>query len=202
MANETRELLVATRNTGKVAEIESLLAGMPARLRSLEEFPGAGEVEETGSSFEENAVLKAREYARRTGLLSLADDSGLEVDALGGRPGVYSARYGGEGLTYPERIVRLLREMDEAVDAERRARFVCVIAVAAPDGEVVNVSAGKCEGRIAFAPRGANGFGYDPVFEPEGYELTFGELPEEVKQKISHRARALAAASSFLLDYL
>src|SRR3712207_6547747 len=108
MAEEKRELLVATRNTGKVAEIESLLTPFPARLRNLDDFPGAGEVEETGSTFAENAALKAREYARRTGLPALADDSGLEVEALGGQPGVYSARYGGEGLTYTERIGRLL----------------------------------------------------------------------------------------------
>ncbi|HKC65637.1 MAG TPA: non-canonical purine NTP pyrophosphatase, partial [Pyrinomonadaceae bacterium] len=128
----------------------------------------------------------------------LSDDSGLEVHALGGAPGVYSARYGGAGLSYDERIKRLLDELSRTGSDDRRARFVCVIAIANPQGEVVNLSTGVCEGTIAHVPRGTNGFGYDPVFVPDGYEQTFGELSTEIKEKISHRALALATARAFL----
>jgi XTP/dITP diphosphohydrolase len=193
------ELLIATSNKGKIAELRSLLEPLTLRLRGLEEFAEIAEVAETGSSFPENAILKARGYAAQTQLWTLADDSGLEVDALGGAPGVYSARYGGEGLSDADRTRRLLENLSQVGGANRDARFVCAIAIADPRGEVSNVSCGICEGRIAFAPRGTNGFGYDPVFVPEGYELSFGELATEIKEKISHRARALSAARSFLL---
>jgi XTP/dITP diphosphohydrolase len=196
----TRELLIATGNKGKVAELRLLLAGLPLRLSDLAEFPRASEVEETGQTFADNAALKAQGYARQTGLWTLADDSGLEVEALGGAPGVYSARYGGEGLTDADRVTRLLAELDRVGAKDRRARFVCVIAIADPLGRVRNLSNGTCEGRIVRAPRGAHGFGYDPVFLPDGFGQTFGELPSEIKQDISHRARALKAARSFLFD--
>lgn len=193
------ELLIATRNEGKVAEIRPLLAELPLRLRSLKEFPEIDEVEETGTTFAENAAIKARSYAESTRLWTLSDDSGLEVHALGGTPGVYSARYGGAGLSYDERIKRLLEELTLSGSEDRRARFVCVIAIASPEGEIVNLSTGTCEGAIAHAPRGTNGFGYDPVFVPDGFEQTFGELSTEIKEKISHRALALEAARLFLL---
>lgn len=199
---KTVDLLIATRNQGKIAELQPLLVSLPLRLRSLSEFPDIGEVEETGTTFAENAAIKAKAYSEQAHLWTLSDDSGLEVEALGGAPGVYSARYGGSGLTYDERIKRLLEELSQSGDADRRARFVCVIAIADPQGEIVNLSTGICEGRIAHAPRGNNGFGYDPVFVPEGYEQSFGELSNEIKESVSHRARALAAARSFLLDYL
>ena len=195
------ELLIATRNTGKIVELQSLLASLPQlRLRSLTEFPEVADVAETGTTFAENAALKAREYAKQTQFWSLADDSGLEVDALGGAPGVYSARYAGEDASDAARIERLLDTLSQTGDADRRARFVCVIAISDPQGEIANLSTGICEGTIAYAPRGTNGFGYDPIFVPDGYEQSFGELPTEIKEVISHRARSLKAARSFLLE--
>src|SRR5215213_11696478 len=155
----THELLIATTNQGKIVELRSLLHSLPLCLRSLAEFPSTEEVEETGNTFSDNAVLKARAYARQTGLWTLADDSGLEVDALGGAPGVFSARYGGEGLTDADRVTRLLGELSRVDAKDRLARFVCVIAIADPLGQVMNLSAGTCEGRIVHAPRGTHGFG-------------------------------------------
>lgn len=196
------ELLIATHNEGKVAELRPLLqSALPFKLPSLAEFPEIGEVEETGETFAENASLKARAYAEQSRLWTLSDDSGLEVAALKGAPGVYSARYGGQAKTFAERIRMLLEEMSRSGSRDRRARFVCAIAVADPKGEIVNLSTGICEGLIADAPRGTNGFGYDPVFVPDGYDQTFGELSTEVKERISHRARAIFAARSFLADY-
>ena len=197
----THELLIATGNKGKVAELRSLLAGLPLRLRDLAEFPSAREVEETGQTFADNASLKAQGYAAQIGLWTLADDSGLEVDALGGAPGVFSARYGGEGLTDAGRVERLLTELSRVAARDRRARFVCVIAIADPHGHVMNLWTGTCEGQIIHAPRGTHGFGYDPIFLPDGFEQTFGELPAEIKHDISHRARALKAARSFLVNH-
>jgi len=150
------------------------------------------EVRETGRTYRANAVLKARAYARHSGILAIADDSGLEVQTLGGRPGVLSARYGGEEMPFSDKIDKLLREISTAAESGRRARFVCCIAVAAPDGDVVAYGRGICSGQIAVTPRGDRGFGYDPIFIPEGYAETFGQLHASVKSTISHRARALA----------
>jgi XTP/dITP diphosphohydrolase len=197
---ETTELLVATHNAGKVRELSGLLAGLPLRLRLLSEWPDIPEAVETGSTFEENAVLKALHYSSRAGRLTLSDDSGLEVFALGGAPGVRSARYCGPAATYAERMARLLAELEAAGDGGRGARFVCVIALADPSTGRVETFEGACEGRLAHAPRGTGGFGYDPVFIPEGYQQTFGELPDEIKQEISHRARALRKAGEFLRE--
>ena len=197
---EHTELLVATNNAGKVRELSQLLSDAPLRLRLLSEFEGVEEAEETGTTFAENAVLKALHYSAHAGLLTLSDDSGLAVDALGGAPGVYSARYAGAHATYAERMSKLLGELEAAGDADRRARFVCVIAVADPAGGRVETFEGVCEGRIARAPRGTNGFGYDPLFVPDGHDRTFGELPEEVKHSLSHRARALARAVRHLRE--
>ena len=196
--HEHAELLVATNNAGKVRELSQLLAGFPLRLRLLSEFAGVPEAEETGATFAENATLKALHYSAHTGLLTLSDDSGLAVEALGGAPGVYSARYAGARATYAERMARLLGEIEAAGGANRRARFVCVIAVADPSTNALDTFEGVCAGRIARAPRGTGGFGYDPLFIPEGHEQTFGELPEEVKHTLSHRARALALAVTHL----
>jgi XTP/dITP diphosphohydrolase len=196
--NEPSELLVATNNAGKVRELASALSGLPLRLRLLNEFADVPEAEETGETFAENAALKARHYSAHTRVLTLSDDSGLVVDALGGAPGVYSARYAGKSATYAERIRKLLEEIEAAGDRERSARFVCVIAVAEPStGELLTFE-GRCEGRISREPRGAGGFGYDPIFIPEGHTQTFGELPEDIKRTISHRARAVEAASRHL----
>ncbi|HEX6184074.1 MAG TPA: RdgB/HAM1 family non-canonical purine NTP pyrophosphatase [Pyrinomonadaceae bacterium] len=188
------ELLIATGNAGKIRELSQLLAGAPLRLRMLSEFEDVAEAEETGTTFAENATLKALHYSAHAGLLTLSDDSGLAVDALGGAPGVYSARYAGAHATYAERMARLLGELEAAGGTDRRARFVCVIAVADPSDEKVETFEGVCEGRIAREPRGTGGFGYDPLFIPDGHERTFGELPAEVKHSLSHRARALTKA--------
>lgn len=196
------ELLIATYNPGKIRELESLLGALPFRLRGLREFPSIREVAETGTTFAENAVLKATGYARQTRLWTLADDSGLEVEALGGAPGVFSARYGGPEASDADRVLLLLDELSRTNDQERRARFVSVIAIADPDAQLSNVAEGICDGRLTHAPRGSNGFGYDPIFIPDGYEETFGELSDEVKKSISHRARALAATDSFLCHRL
>lgn len=198
--DEHTELLIATHNEGKIRELSQMLAGLPLRLRRLAEWPDLPEAEETGTTFAENAVLKAVHYSARAGLLTLSDDSGLEVAALGGAPGVRSARYGGASANYGERIARLLAEVEAAGAAPRAARFVCVIALADPATGEVETFEGICAGRLAAAPRGAGGFGYDPVFIPEGYHQTFGELPAEVKQEISHRARAFRQAQAFLRE--
>ncbi len=148
-------------------------------------------VDEPYATFEENAVHKAQAYARASGLTTLADDSGLEVDALGGRPGVYTARYAGEGASDQDRYTKLLAEIAGVPDAERGARFVCVIAVAQPGSEPVRQVRGECVGHVAHAPGdGAYGFGFDPVFIPDGYDVTFNALPPDVKNRISHRGRA------------
>lgn len=196
---EEVELLVATNNEGKVRELNALLAQLPLKLRSLTELPSIAEAEETGDTFTQNAVLKALHYCSRSGLWTLADDSGLEVDALGGAPGVYSARYGGREISYAQRMALLLDAMSASGDASRRARFVCVIALADPLTGEVETFEGLCEGYIADAPRGGGGFGYDPLFIPEGFTQTFGELPSEVKRRLSHRARALTQAHQYLL---
>jgi XTP/dITP diphosphohydrolase len=195
---EHSELLVATNNAGKVKELLQRLADLPLRLRLLSEFPAIPEAEETGATFVENATLKAVHYSTASGLFSLADDSGLAVDALGGSPGIYSARYAGTQATYAERMARLLDELAATGDADRRARFVCAIVVADPSTGILETFEAKCEGRIARAPRGTGGFGYDPIFIPEGHAQTFGELPDNLKQKISHRALALDKACRFL----
>jgi XTP/dITP diphosphohydrolase len=196
------ELLIATYNPGKIRELKSLLGALPLRLRGLSEFPSVQEVAETGESFAANAVLKATGYARQTRLWTLADDSGLEVEALNGAPGVFSARYGGPEASDADRVTLLLDELSRTNDRQRRARFVSVIAIAGPDAQLSNVAEGICDGHLAHAPRGTNGFGYDPIFIPDGYEQTFGELADEVKKSISHRARALAATGSFLRRHL
>jgi XTP/dITP diphosphohydrolase len=193
-----RSLLLGTRNPGKVKEIASILADSGWSFSSLQEFPDVGEAEENFVTFAENAIAKARFYAVATGLCALADDSGLEVEALGGAPGVFSARYAGTNASDADRRVLLLSELSKTADPDRRARFVSVVAIASPNGEVLNVSDGICEGTITFAPRGTGGFGYDPLFVPEGYNQTFAELPDTVKNLISHRARALTRTREFL----
>ena len=196
------DILIATRNRGKLKEFAQLLSELPINLRGLDEFPEAGEVEESGLTFEENASIKARYFSLKTGLWTLSDDSGLVVDALGGAPGVRSARYAGPHATDSERTARLLVALDSTNDLERRARFVCVLALNKPEDREPRLFIGRCEGRIAHAPRGQEGFGYDPVFIPHGYTQTFGELPAEIKNRISHRALALEAAKGYLRQKL
>ena len=169
------ELLVATKNAGKVRELTELLAGLPLGLRNLSDFPGAPEVAETGETYEENARLKAAGYGEHARLLTLADDSGLEVFALDGAPGVRSARYAGDSATDADRVTLLLRELSRAGADDRRARFVCAVALHDPLSGATELFTGDCPGRITHAPRGANGFGYDPVFIPDGHHQTFAE---------------------------
>ena len=196
------ELLIATNNVGKIRELKSLLSSLPLRLRQISEISGITEVEEKGKTFAENAELKARLYSRQAGLWSLADDSGLEVDALNGAPGVLSARFGEADASDEERNARLLAELKLVDDEHRTARFICAIALSEPEeGTIVSFN-GICEGFISRYPRGSNGFGYDPLFIPSGYAYTFGELPDEIKQQISHRARALAAVRVYLTERL
>ena len=201
MSSENRKLLIATNNPGKVAELTGMLAGTRFELLSLNDLPAVTEVEETGLTFEENARLKASGYARQTGLLALADDSGLEVEALDNRPGVLSARYAGSGTSFAEKMEKLLAELDISGDVNRRARFVCSMAIADTSGEILFTSEGICNGRIASKPRGLGGFGYDPLFIPDGFDLTFGGLGEAIKQKISHRARAFCQIIPFLRHF-
>ena len=193
-----RSLLLGTRNPGKVIEITSILADSGWSFSSLQDFPEVGEAEENFATFAENAIAKAQFYASATGLCALADDSGLEVAALGGAPGVFSARYAGANASDSDRRSMLLSELAKTEDPNRRARFVAVVAIANPDGAVLNVSEGICAGTITFSPRGTNGFGYDPLFVPDGYNQTFAELPDTVKNFISHRARALMNTKDFL----
>jgi XTP/dITP diphosphohydrolase len=195
MANS---LLLGTRNPGKVREIASILHDTGWSFCSLLEFENVSAAEENGDTYAENAIAKARFYAMATGLWALADDSGLEVEALAGAPGVFSARYAGHNASDADRRQLLLSEL--ASDLNRRARFVSVVAIADSEGRVLNVSEGICEGTITFAPRGQGGFGYDPLFIPDGYEQTFAELPETIKNRISHRARALISARDFFLS--
>lgn len=202
------EVLIATSNSGKLREIQESLRGVPLRLRYLDEFQDIFPVEEVGETYEENAILKAVGYSRQAGVCALADDSGLEVDALGGTPGVLSARYGGEDASDQERTEKLLIALTQHAPHERSARFVCSVALAGwfpgedpsdgAEARVLHVTEGKCEGLIIEGPRGSNGFGYDPVFVPTGYDRTFAELPAEIKNAISHRAKALAAMRGFL----
>jgi len=192
-------LVVATQNQGKLHELRQLLGDLPLELHGLADFPNIEAIAETGASFIENASLKAVGYATQIGQLALADDSGLEVDALGGAPGILSARYAGEGSSDVERIEKLLGELSIYPQTERSARFVSAVVIASGEGRILNVSSGQCDGRIDFAPRGAGGFGYDPIFVPVGYDKTFGELNTETKNKISHRAQALLDARKFLL---
>ena len=191
MTENKTELLIATKNAGKIKELKELLIGLPIQTRCLNAFPNITEPEETGANFAENAVLKAKYYALQTKLWALADDSGLEVEALNGAPGVFSARYAGENANDEEKIEKLLRELNNIKNIkDRRARFVCAMAIADETGEIKFLADGVCDGAIALTASGANGFGYDPVFIPDGFSNTFGELSDQIKRKISHRALA------------
>ncbi len=195
------QLLIATRNNGKVKELENLLADLPVRLRSLNDFPNVPEAEETGATFAENARLKAQFYAARTGLFALADDSGLAVEALGGAPGIFSARYAGDDASDAQKIEKLLKELNATGAENRRARFVCAIAIADANGEIKFLAEGICGGAIAHDARGKNGFGYDPIFIPDNFNQTFGELSDDIKRQISHRARAIKKIIRYLRDF-
>jgi XTP/dITP diphosphohydrolase len=188
-----QRLVLATANPGKVRELGALVAGWgPVAVVSLDAFPRVRCPEETGSTYEENAIAKAAAIAAATRLPALGDDSGLEVDALGGAPGVRSARWAGASATDADRIAKLLRALRDVPAEARGARFRCVVALAWPDGRV-ETAAGECAGTIATAPSGAGGFGYDPVFVAAELGRTFGEATAEDKRRLSHRARAVGA---------
>ncbi len=190
-------LVIATGNPGKFNEIAAFLQGLDVLLLPLDR---AGPIEvppEGGESFQENACRKAEIVARASGHLALADDSGLEVDALGGRPGVHSARFGGPEATDAERNRLLLEMLRDVPPARRSARFRCVVAVSEPRG-LIRVAEGVCEGRIALVPRGSHGFGYDPIFEIPSLGETFAEVSQEVKNRMSHRAQAMGKARALL----
>lgn len=185
-------LVLATSNAGKVEELREALADHPIQLLAADEAGVTDFPAEDGDSYEANALLKAGHVATETGLPALADDSGLEVDALRGAPGLHSARFGGEGLGDGERIAHLLARLRKVPDADRTARFVSVLALATPAGEVRTFE-GRCEGRILQGPRGAGGFGYDPVFLSDDLGKAFGQADAAEKRAVSHRGRALAA---------
>jgi XTP/dITP diphosphohydrolase len=192
-----RDLLLASQNPGKLTEMRLLAEGLPYRVLGPREA-GIGESpEETGRSFLENAVLKARHYARVSGLLTVADDSGLSVAALGGGPGLHSSRFGGEGASDADRNRLLLQKLAGVPPAQRGARFTSAVAVAR-DGEVLFQTEESVEGLIAEAPAGENGFGYDPIFFYPPFGRTFGEVPREEKDRVSHRGKAFAKLRAFL----
>jgi XTP/dITP diphosphohydrolase len=185
-----RVLVLATRNEHKIRELTELLAGLPVKLLSLADFPDIPDIAEAGDSFEENAVAKASAIAYLTKRVALADDSGLEVDALGGAPGILSNRYAGEGASDQEKIDKLLAELPDSNKSARTARFRCALAVCEPTGGL-EVFEGRCDGWISLLPLGSRGFGYDPVFVVPELEKTMAELDPAIKNLVSHRARAV-----------
>ena len=186
-----RRLVIGSHNKKKLLELQDLLGDLPIELVDLSAWPNIADVEETGETFEENARLKVTAYAKATGEWVLAEDSGLVVPALKGRPGVYSARYAGTHGDDAANNRKLLAELAPLPDDRRAAYYVCVAALASPDGEIKVIAEGRCHGVIAKEPRGSGGFGYDPLFEVVEYHQTFGELSLRVKQALSHRARAV-----------
>jgi len=194
---EHKKLLLATNNRGKLREYAQLLKGVPFGLITLADAGISIEVSETGSTMLANAVKKATEYAQISGLITMADDSGLEVDALGGEPGVMSRRYAGENSTDEERNEFLLKKIRQVSWDKRTARFRCIIAISLPNGSVETVD-GICEGVIAYEPKGYNGFGYDPIFYLSELGKSMAELTLEEKNRLSHRARAATKAKAIL----
>ena len=197
MTLRARKVLIASRNRGKIQEIKEILSKAGAEFLGLDSFPDLPDCPEEGTTFEENARDKAVFYSRLTGLAALGDDSGLEVDALDGAPGIYSARYAGEGATDGQRIDKLLAALRELPGRPRTGRFVCAVSLAEMGREVF-AARGVCEGVLTNVPRGANGFGYDPVFEIPERGLTYAELSDDEKNSISHRGRALALLRAYL----
>ncbi len=195
-----KTLTVGTKNRDKLREIEELLLGIPLALRPV--APEVAEVVEDAPTLEGNARKKALGYAAASGAWCLADDTGLEVDALGGAPGVLSARYAGEGASYADNRRALLEALAGLPEARRTARFRCAVALASPQGELLAEASGVLEGAITLAERGAGGFGYDAIFRPDGEARTLGELSADEKHRLSHRARALAALRPHLLELL
>ena len=196
-----KKVLIASKNEGKIKEFRKMLAPYGTEVLSLNDLPDAPNVEETGATMLENARLKAETIAERYQCLAIADDSGLAIDALGGRPGIYSARYAGEEKDDRKNIEKVLKELEDVPMNERSARFVCVLAVSRPGSETV-FAEGECRGLITTAPRGEGGFGYDPIFYIPEMNKTFAELTSDEKNAISHRARALKNLEKLLPELL
>jgi len=195
------EIVIATRNPGKLREIKQILEDEECQIKllSFKDFSSFPEIMEKGKTMEENAIYKAKIITQFTGKWALGEDSGLEVEYLGGKPGVRSSRFAGEGVSDEAKIHKLLRLMERVPAAQRKARFRCVIALASPKGEV-RTAVGICEGRVSEYSEGESGFGYDPVFIPDGYKKTFAQLGEKIKNRISHRASALRQLKGLLRD--
>ena len=195
----SKKLVLATRNLGKIHEFERMLdaSGLHLEILGLADFPEMPDVDETGSTFAANALLKAEQIAAYTGLPALADDSGLCVDALGGAPGIFSARWAGEHGNDQANLEKVLREIQSADDPSMAAHFTCAVALVVPGSDGVDptvvIREGEIHGQIILEPRGSHGFGYDPIFQPTGYQQTTAELSPEIKDEISHRGRALRA---------
>jgi non-canonical purine NTP pyrophosphatase (RdgB/HAM1 family) len=208
MVRGPSKILIATSNEGKAREISRALSGLPLHILSLKDFTSLHIVDERGETYEENAIAKAIGYAAQTGLYAIADDSGLEVDALDGCPGFLSARYGGTGLSDVERNHKILTSLAHLDESKRAARFVSIAVLAKPSedtsttGSVLAIARGVCEGRIAFTLRGDHGFGYDCIFIPSGYHESFGELPDSIKDQISHRAQSMLQMRNLLKNLL
>lgn len=192
-----KEVIIATKNPGKAREFEHIFASRGIEVKTLLDFPEIPEVEETGTTFEENAILKAEAVSRALNRMVIGDDSGLMVDALEGRPGIYSARYAGEQKNDQNNTNKVLAELENVPEEKRTARFYCALAVAVP-GQKTSTVSGTCEGRILKEQRGTNGFGYDPVFYVPDKGLAMAELSSDEKNKISHRANALKKLDSIL----
>lgn len=190
--SQTREIVLGTGNRKKAGEVRDLLAPHGWQVLTLADFDTQPTIVEDGDSFAANAAIKAIETARHYGRFGMGEDSGLMVDALKGAPGIYSARYSGEGATDESNNAKLMDELSGVPEAQRGGGYVCSVAIANPDGEIVLAVEGTCRGRLAEAPRGTNGFGYDPYFVVREYHRTFGELAPVVKRRISHRARAFS----------
>lgn len=195
-----RTIILGTKNKDKLKELQRLIKGSKTKVLSLADFSKCPEVVENGRTFAANAKKKARAYSKHTGILTLADDSGLMVSALNGKPGVYSARFAGKGCAYHDNNQKLLGLLKNVPPAKRKAKFVCVMAIY-DRRKLIKTVKGECHGKIAYVEKGENGFGYDPVFIPDGYSKTFAQLPPATKNKISHRARALRQAKKVVLEY-
>jgi XTP/dITP diphosphohydrolase len=195
------KLIAATRNKDKLREIKILLKGLPIKVFSLSDFKGVPKVGENGNTLEANAKKKALQVSCFLKRLAAADDSGIEIDALDGKPGVYSARFSGKGATYASNNEKVLKLLKNVPARKRKATFKCVVAIA-DNGKMVGLTEGTCRGRIIFEPRGKYGFGYDPIFIPDGYKETFAEMGIRKKNKISHRGKALFKAKEIIKRYV
>ena len=196
-----KEIVIATRNAKKLKEIKRLFKNTAIKTLSLDDFPTVPKIVEDGKDFKANAIKKAKVTSRFTKKLTLADDSGLEVNALKGKPGVKSSRYAGPRKSDKENIIKLLKALKNKSTRERKAQFRCVVAIA-HSNKVLKITDGICKGKIGFEVKGGSGFGYDPVFIPYGYKKTFSELGPKIKDNLSHRAKALRKAGKFIREYL